>query len=356
MVCARRSISCIIPSGFSYITDEAPLMCFNGPKTYQLGWYSNYHVDLSVANNFNWNGNLVGFAENRAASASDKMIVRIISATDTYIHFNRKVGSNAGTQEGGDKVLVTTRSTGLAGNAQSTLVAKLSTGDVFTIPNFNGTSYTLSISVNSISTGTAPARASVSAPVDHVNVSPQTFPLVLRFSPSPAPIQPTPAPINPTLAPIEPTPAPIQSHPCSDTANISPNKSDPCANTCDNQSERLRQSEPTSAPVSPTPAPIQPTPAPISPTPAPIRPTASSNHSDSCANQSHPCSNAANTSYPIRRTPAPIRRTPAPTSPTPAPPIEPTAVPNQSHPSSDTTNSSSDQSDICSGTTNSSSK
>jgi hypothetical protein len=44
---------------------------------YQLGWYSAYYVNLPVANSFDWTGDLVGMAENGAALASDKMIVRI---------------------------------------------------------------------------------------------------------------------------------------------------------------------------------------------------------------------------------------------------------------------------------------
>ncbi len=32
---------CEIFQGYSYENDEGPVMCFNGPKTYQLGWYCN---------------------------------------------------------------------------------------------------------------------------------------------------------------------------------------------------------------------------------------------------------------------------------------------------------------------------
>jgi hypothetical protein len=47
-------------------------------------------------------------------TSSDKMIIRIITyTTDVYIHFNRMIGMNMNTDEGGDQVLVTTRKTGV---------------------------------------------------------------------------------------------------------------------------------------------------------------------------------------------------------------------------------------------------
>jgi hypothetical protein len=148
--------------------DDGPLLCFNGPKTWQLGWFSTYHVNLSSASGFSWTGTLVGFAEKPYASQTDKMIVRIESFSDTYINFNRRIGMNVGTLEGADQVLVTTRATG-TGYALSYLVAKLSAMGVYTIPNFNGTSRTLRITVNSIVTSTTPARAGIS--IDLVSIS-----------------------------------------------------------------------------------------------------------------------------------------------------------------------------------------
>ena len=148
--------------GFGYTEDEGPVMCFNGAKTYQLGWYSQYHVDLPISGSFNWNGNLVGFAEKASASWSDKMIVRIITATtDYYIHFNRMIGMNIGTAEGGDHVLVTSRETGV-GYAESMLEVMLGANTYATISNFNGGWTPLTISVTSITTTTVPGYATIS--------------------------------------------------------------------------------------------------------------------------------------------------------------------------------------------------
>ena len=122
----------VFVQGYSYGIDEGPIMCFNGPKTWQLGWFSDYHVDLSTASGISWTGNLIGFAQKANAALTDKMIIRIqSSSTDIYVSFNRKIGINSGTQEGGDQVLVATRAPG-TGYAASLLVAKLSaTGNLF---------------------------------------------------------------------------------------------------------------------------------------------------------------------------------------------------------------------------------
>ena len=173
-------------------------MCFNGAKTWQLGWFTNYHVDLPKANDFNWNGDLIGFAErDSSSSAADRMIIRIRSSVDDYyIHFNRQIGMNAETKEGGNKVLVAKRSSG-TGYAFSYLLAILGPGGVYTISNFNGSRSAMTIVVRTINTRSIPARANIS----------------VRFGPSSAPTRtPTRAPTKaPTRAPTNaPTRAPTK--------------------------------------------------------------------------------------------------------------------------------------------------
>jgi hypothetical protein len=137
-------------------------MCFNGAKTYQLGWYSQFHVELPSNGSFNWNGNLVGFAEKSSASSSDRMIIRIAAQSmDIFIHFNRRIGMNIGTQEAGDQVMVTTRKTGKR-NEESNLVSKMSANALYTITNFNGSHTLLVIRVLSITITTVPGRANIS--------------------------------------------------------------------------------------------------------------------------------------------------------------------------------------------------
>ena len=136
-------------------------MCFNGIKTWQLGWHSTFHTDLPIGDNYNWQGNLVGFADKSLASSSDQMIIRIRGYTDYYVRFNRKIGMNNGTQEGGNPVLVASRARG-TGLAISDLVAKLSSGESFTIPNFNYSTVSLTLAVAEIDVQALPARANIS--------------------------------------------------------------------------------------------------------------------------------------------------------------------------------------------------
>ena len=119
-------------------------MCFNAPKTYQLEWFPDYHVDIELTtpiSPWTWSGNLVGQAERDSANSSeDKMIVRIFGfgGNDYYVSYNRKTGINSGTREGGNQVLVHSRKAG-TGYGTSTLLAKLNSGGTKTISNYDGT-------------------------------------------------------------------------------------------------------------------------------------------------------------------------------------------------------------------------
>ena len=142
-------------------------MCYNAAKTYKLGWFKEYHVNLG-GNAISWSGDLVGFAERDALpnGSSDKMIIRISSSDqsgDYYVHFNRKVGFNDGTREGADQVMVVTRTPGLS-YAHSWLVGKLNTGMQHVVANFQGSGKPLTVTVNNIDGGT-PRRATRHIPV-----------------------------------------------------------------------------------------------------------------------------------------------------------------------------------------------
>ncbi|KAI2488977.1 Gametolysin peptidase M11 [Fragilaria crotonensis] len=276
--------------GYSYSSDDGPVMCFNGPKTWQLGWFSDYHVDLAVATGISWTGNLVGFAQKADAALTDKMIIRIrSSATDTYVSFNRKIGINSGTREGGDQVLVATRAPG-TGYALSYLQAKLSANGIYTVPNFNGSTNMLRIIVNSIVTSTTPARANVSidlvpqtaAPTNAPTRAPTRLPTqsptqVPTRSPTQAPtLSPTRAPtLSPTQAPtLSPTQAPTLSP--TQAPTLSPTQA-PTQSPTNAPTPDLPTDAPTPAPQTeaPTESPTEaPTPLPtdeptLSPTEAP---------------------------------------------------------------------------------------
>ena len=118
-------------------------MCFNAPKTWQLGWFSNHHVSLDYSASPNWVGDLIGQAD-YASSSSKMMIIRItgMGASDYYVSFNRRSNHNSGTQEGANQVLVHKRDPG-TGYKVSTLLAKLNAGGTYTITDNNGSATSL---------------------------------------------------------------------------------------------------------------------------------------------------------------------------------------------------------------------
>jgi hypothetical protein len=90
--------------GYSYSNNEAPRMCFNAPKNWELGWYEDRQ---RVVEN-EWNGNLYGIADYQNTISSDLMIIQIPAANgdEWYVSFNRKNGINSQTVEYGNQVLV----------------------------------------------------------------------------------------------------------------------------------------------------------------------------------------------------------------------------------------------------------
>lgn len=96
------------------------------------------------------------------AGTYNNSVVSLGGATDPldyYLAFNRKVGINNETQEGGDQVLITSR--GVGDDLPTRLHAILSTGESFSIGDFGGTGTNVYISVLDINTTTIPARANV---------------------------------------------------------------------------------------------------------------------------------------------------------------------------------------------------
>jgi hypothetical protein len=168
-------------------------------------------VNLPNSGSYNWNGNLVGFAEKSSATPDDKMIVRIItSTTDIYIHFNRKVGMNSETEEGEDQVMVGKRKTGLDHGEMTYLVSKMSTDDVYTIPEFDGSASSLEIRVISITTETVPGRAEISIQYDG-ELAPVSSPAFTSdetpvFTPV---VPPTPLPTPPPTRRLTKAPTPV---------------------------------------------------------------------------------------------------------------------------------------------------
>lgn len=95
--------------GFSYEEDNAPIMCFNAAKNYELGWFSDCVTEVTNLA-LKTGRTLVAPAEyTQGSCAADEAVVIRVSTgdeQDLYIGYNKQVGSNSGTREHGNQVTV----------------------------------------------------------------------------------------------------------------------------------------------------------------------------------------------------------------------------------------------------------
>ena len=150
--------------GYSYSQDNGPVMCFNGPKSWQLGWYALRQHVFNQAD-VSWSGRLIGQVdhENQDAISTDVVLLKLNTGTskDYYVPFNRQAGTNSGTIEGGDQVMISRAGAEGESYAESELLAKMAEGGSYTIGGFDGSGLDLTLTVNSINTGADPGYADV---------------------------------------------------------------------------------------------------------------------------------------------------------------------------------------------------
>lgn len=136
--------------GASYKSSDRPKMCFNAAKSWQTGWYKEKEITINGSGGVTcFNGTLHGIADFPVAKTVILKIQR--GLTNLFVNFNAQRGINQGTQEGGNQVLVVSRSRGKRDSfAVSELVAKLSSQEFYDFNDF-------SISVGKVDTtnGTA---------------------------------------------------------------------------------------------------------------------------------------------------------------------------------------------------------
>ena len=148
-------------------------MCFNAPKNKQLGWYTDYEVDVLGG----WKGKIYGVAtKGLATKGRDVVLARIPGSFDFYVSFNAKSGINSGTLEGANEVLVHVRNKGFT-YGESTLVVKLTAGQTYKDAN-------LPITVNRIS-GEYYAEVTIGTLTDSPTRSPINSPVIVRTTSSP---------------------------------------------------------------------------------------------------------------------------------------------------------------------------
>jgi len=191
--------------GYSYRSSEAPKMCFNAAKSSQLGWYADKSKVITPGtspwgddNTFTLS-NIVDYA-----TTSHDILLEISEPArqlNYNVGFNVAKGFNEGVRQGKNQVLVF-RNPKINGN-DSLRVADLSSGQSFTISDFNGMSGdTLTISVLSIDMAAYEAQVRVS--LDRKNPAPTRTPTrVPTTAPTRTPTRvPTTAPTRlPTTAP-----------------------------------------------------------------------------------------------------------------------------------------------------------
>jgi uncharacterized protein YjlB len=101
-------------------------MCFDGFKSYVLGWYSDKTAIVNPSTNGRWTGKLTAFVD----YASDAATTVLIKVGQAHLLFNRQKGMNSGTREKGDQVTVTN---GNKAGRQSWNVGGLGKGQTATV-------------------------------------------------------------------------------------------------------------------------------------------------------------------------------------------------------------------------------
>jgi hypothetical protein len=188
--------------GYSYDEFNSPKMCFNAPKSWQLGWFADQSISWNP-NDGTWVGTMVGdvdYGENPAHT----IILRLETGynTEIYVKFNRAKGYNSQTKMSADMVTIVEQGRGYS---QSTYIDGMYPGQSHTISRFGTSGKDLVIEY--ISQGESSDEAIVAAYYDDCR-----FPSCCQgpFCPVPQTDPPTPSPTStPTSHPtLAPTPSP----------------------------------------------------------------------------------------------------------------------------------------------------
>lgn len=137
--------------GYSYSQNDSPVMCFNAAKTWQTGWFADKSLTIDPNNDAGicYSGALYGQDSYTSSPVDAYVLIKLQSNSgqDYYIGYNGKQGSNSGTAEHGNRVLITTQ----AATGESMKIANLGAGQSYTIENYDGSGRDVTVSVTSIS-------------------------------------------------------------------------------------------------------------------------------------------------------------------------------------------------------------
>ena len=153
--------SCLM--GNPHYKDEGGEMCFNSAKNFQLGWYNDHRFATGVNGGTSWSGTIISISEYKNNPNSRPVVVKVESgqSTDLFVGFNRATGVNKDTADAQDQVTVTQAGSDGIGYSQSYLMAKLSQGQSFVVPNWRRTGFDLTIHVKTIDLKASPAYADI---------------------------------------------------------------------------------------------------------------------------------------------------------------------------------------------------
>ena len=152
---AYRDQSCIM--GYGYNKDDGPKQCFNAAKNFQTGWYTNAQESFDPLQNKN---SVVDFVLNGITdyqvngSNNDQLVtLRLVEfgetfGNDYYLGYNLKAGINEGTLQAANEVILFEKNSGGPTNyGESNRIADLIPGQSYTIYNFGGTVFDVTIRV-----------------------------------------------------------------------------------------------------------------------------------------------------------------------------------------------------------------
>merc|ERR1711877_84705 len=220
--------------GYSYDIDDGPKMCFNAAKNYQLGWYERQKGSFFPLSNKNKVVDFVlnGVSEYKTSGNTEGKLVTLRigdgGTSDYYVGFNDAYGANSGTIEGRNQVLIFYKATGGPDNyGESDRVAALGVGRSYTIANFGGEEFDVTIELKSITNGGRDANIEISTvgngPLVTPTERPTSVPVTKRPVPEPT-LKPTVKPKPPTREPTKaPVPAPTDEPTVFDDVDVESN-------------------------------------------------------------------------------------------------------------------------------------
>ena len=177
-------------------------MCYNPAKNFQLSqqgsWYSN-HIQVWNSGNSQPNAKtetLIGIADYGNNQNNLPVVIKLETTTpnDIFVGFNRVTGINSASKDAIDKVTVIQQGNDGVGYSTSKMLAELSSGQSYTISNWQGSGKNMVITVKDIRKRSDPWTAEVEFSFDGGSASRTPVP-TSRPTDEPS-LQPIPLPVS----------------------------------------------------------------------------------------------------------------------------------------------------------------